>query len=1259
MRAQITVTGASSAVSTCPNNGSISISATTLSPPLLYSLVAGPVTQPVQSNPVFNSLLPGTYSVKLTDGSGDDTTLQVTVTGTYINPDFTATTVKPYCVGDSNGEITGALVPGAGLGPFTWQLMAPSPVTAPPQANGHFDNLPAGNYTVRLADACGSYKTSVVTVANPNTQNPFNGGAIANKVGCDSMHFQYSLFANDLRLPLTFKYETGTSVHTYTTATSLNMVPGYCLVEQVVPGISYGEWVTITVYNACGDSTQTWVDIDPYQFYPALAFDSCGSGAVLSFINDSTNTFDTGLMPPVQYTLTDLTTNSVVDQGSVNVAPPFTLYSTYINGISTTSVDVGKTYRIDITDGCGETFTDTYTVPGAAPPAIINKTLSQRACIDSVAGLYGVETVGFTDPKMIITSGPAGLGSSKPGFEYTDTYTYPDTIDNTGDYWLLQNLAMGTYHFTIIDECGYQISDSIEILPIHISSLTKELSYKKGCLGQNTIYFGMLEEGRVTVTHIPTNTVVKVKDMYSNNILYNRDSVTNAPSGQYEVLFEYKQGGYGTPINDSLHGCWTIRDTIDIEDYLNPEISTGNAIMCNEEIHLVLYPDTSKGVPDYHYEIITGPQTFPEQASNVFTVDQPGTYTGRIYDACGNASIKQITVDTLSFDPIQAISSCNGTSLIFPSSLYDSYEWVLPNGQVHLGDSLIIDPITAADTGTYLISKVVDIDGCRDTLYSSYHVTLNPQTAQSIQFCPGTGVTVGGNTYTLPGTYTDTLTAMAGCDSIVVTHLTLAPQISDTTLVNICYGDSVEIAGQYHTIAGFYADSVQNAAGCYDLFVTNLVVNAPSDTVSASICWGTQYTFGGNAIGQTGTYVDTLSTTGCLSIVTLHLTVLPQKSHAFTKTICEGEQFLFGGNSYTTSGTYTDTIPTATCDSTVTVTLTVLPFLFNTPDETICGGDSLQETHLPNNPSLSYEWSPAQWTSNPNIHNPFLFPPASQVFQIIISNGICSDTLTKQVLTVPAIPPFGQTDSICEGQSIQIGPNPALPQMTYNWSPPDWLSDPSIANPIASPPSTMTYVLNAHALGNPAVCATADTVTLHVVDLDAPGMGYDEFAGCYGFSVQVNANGDPTYQYAWFTDDGALHTGNTHAYEIPYDTTVTFHLIVSGSGCTDTISVTKTFASSAVYWGQLALPNVFTPNNDQINDCFAPVGVPEGCYRLYAYNRWGVLVFDNHKLDKACWDGRYMATDARLVDGVYFWVMEIGGNEYHGTVTLAGGLGAK
>lgn len=1003
LNAQITISGINSTVSTCPNNGSITVSASSPNPPLLYSIVAGPVTQPVQSNSVFNSLPPGTYTVKITDGAGNSVTQQVTITGTYTNPDFTAATVKPYCLGDSNGELTGSPVPGTGLAPFTWQLMSPSPVTTAPQTGNHFGNLPAGNYTVRLADACGSYKTSVITLTDPNTQNPFYGGIIANKVGCDTMHFQYSLQTFDLRLPLTFKYETSGGTYTYTTPTAMSTTAGYCHVEQVIPGISYGETVTVTVYNACGDSTSTWVDINPFHFSPTVTFDSCGTIAHLSFVLDP-YVFDTGLMPPIHYTVTELPTNIIVEQGSITVTPPATINSTFINGI-TVQVEVGDTYRIDITDGCGDTFTDTYTVPNSSPPSIINKSLSQRACIDSVAGLYVIETAGFTNAKLILTSGPATLGSSKPGFAYADTYSYPDTLIGSGNFWLLQNLALGTYYFTIIDECGYQVSDSIVIMPIHISSLVKELSYKKGCLGQNSIYFGMLEEGRMTVTHIPSGAVLKVKNVYSNNIAYNRDSVTNVASGLYEVLYEYKQGGFGTYINDSLHSCWTIRDTIDIEDYQNPEMTTGNTIMCNEEINLVLFPDTTKGVPAYHYEIIAGPQTFPEQASNVFSVDQAGTYTARIYDACGNASIKQITVDTLSFDPVQSFATCNNAVFSFTPSDYFTYLWQMPNGQTHSGDTLIISPVTAADTGVYQVTKVITINGCTDTTYTDYHLTLGIQVRDTVHFCLGNSVSIGTNTYTLPGIYTDTLVAVGGCDSIVTNHLIEVLPVADTVQVSLCQGDSLLIGGIYRYVSGFYADSVLNLGGCYDVTVTDLRVQPATDTVQVSICNGEGYTWGNTTYQTAGTYTEVfVSALGCDSIRVLALSIRDYAQHKFVENICPGEYFVFGADTLTQTGVYADTLSTATCDSIVTLYLYVVPgpsvSIGANTFPTLNGAQVYLQANSNTHP-LTYVWTSDAVLSNHTIANPsaHIQGPTWVYLTITDANG-CTDTAQYQ-MTIP------------------------------------------------------------------------------------------------------------------------------------------------------------------------------------------------------------------------------------------------------------------
>lgn len=71
------------------------------------------------------------------------------------------------------------------------------------------------------------------------------------------------------------------------------------------------------------------------------------------------------------------------------------------------------------------------------------------------------------------------------------------------------------------------------------------------------------------------------------------------------------------------------------------------------------------------------------------------------------------------------------------------------------------------------------------------------------------------------------------------------------------------------------------------------------------------------------------------------------------------------------------------------------------------------------------------------------------------------------------------------------------------------------------------------------------------------------------------------------------------------------------------------------------LPNVFTPNGDNLNDLVVP-----GPYKfvqkvdMKIYNRWGNLVFQTDNPDIE-WDGRYMENGKMLSPGVYYYVCDV------------------
>lgn len=78
------------------------------------------------------------------------------------------------------------------------------------------------------------------------------------------------------------------------------------------------------------------------------------------------------------------------------------------------------------------------------------------------------------------------------------------------------------------------------------------------------------------------------------------------------------------------------------------------------------------------------------------------------------------------------------------------------------------------------------------------------------------------------------------------------------------------------------------------------------------------------------------------------------------------------------------------------------------------------------------------------------------------------------------------------------------------------------------------------------------------------------------------------------------------------------------------------------------LPNVFTPNDDQVNDLFLPFP-----YRfidhiqLQIFNRWGEEVFHTDNID-VLWDGKDLKSGNPVNDGIYFYVCEVYENYLNG-----------
>lgn len=87
------------------------------------------------------------------------------------------------------------------------------------------------------------------------------------------------------------------------------------------------------------------------------------------------------------------------------------------------------------------------------------------------------------------------------------------------------------------------------------------------------------------------------------------------------------------------------------------------------------------------------------------------------------------------------------------------------------------------------------------------------------------------------------------------------------------------------------------------------------------------------------------------------------------------------------------------------------------------------------------------------------------------------------------------------------------------------------------------------------------------------------------------------------------------------------------------VGVCDTVVPATIY--SVTVPNIFTPNNDGINDVFKITTKNITTLNCKIYNRWGILVSELIKINEA-WDG-LTTSGLQCENGVYYYVLTAGG----------------
>jgi hypothetical protein len=143
------------------------------------------------------------------------------------------------------------------------------------------------------------------------------------------------------------------------------------------------------------------------------------------------------------------------------------------------------------------------------------------------------------------------------------------------------------------------------------------------------------------------------------------------------------------------------------------------------------------------------------------------------------------------------------------SQPYIALKW-LQNGIVF--DTINTINKTFNTAGTFIISLIVYNDTCKDTANITVTVTQPIQTMLNPSICEGESFAVGIHNYSLTGNYSDTLFSNNGCDSIILTNLTVNPfpVINLGNDTSICEGSSIILNATYPNATYLWQDNSTN-----------------------------------------------------------------------------------------------------------------------------------------------------------------------------------------------------------------------------------------------------------------------------------------------------------------------------------------------------------------------------------------------------------------------------------------------------------------
>jgi gliding motility-associated-like protein len=720
------------------NQATLKVDVVSGTSPFAYSLNGAPS----QNSNIFTNIIPGTYTIKVTDSNSCEGTTQRIIIGSELKA--TATLVKALDC-SSTPDATIKVTIDGGASPIRYQILKGNTIISSADIN-----LPAGDtsftytvseanpatYSFNIIDANGCTKTTNNVVVSAKTSPKINSITQLQSILChgsSTAAIKVNLDTSKGIAPFTY------SVKNTTTNTSFG---------NQLSGLTAGSYeVTVTDSNFCTDKMNPIItEPDEIKF----EYDH----------KDITCISDSGVSK-----------GSVIIDKVIGGIPVYNYFVTGVNGYNNSELNnTGtKSYKFDVVDfglyqinvvdsnGCSVLIQD---VKVASPPEDLNIDVSTQTVNCSTGG---TAIVSVSKANAFSSNGPFYFAIYKPGLTYSagdPAWQLADANKSTTFTGLIPGVK---YTFIVYDETTkcYHYKTSVAAIPTNSTLEIASLTYKNiSCKGS--------ADGKVSFT-IKNNYSIVTPVSYQ---VYNSQSVTpvagvsgttsipangtgtitnleKLPFGNYFILVKEETGALNV-------GCSIASGTFNITESaidLNLSATVLKNVNCRE--NGVISVQAKDGTAPYQYQIsavstptsnpidtglIPPPPPSPDgvwQTLNIFTVNQGGTYTVFVKDAygCEKFQIVTVTKDSEPVINVSLLDQCVNEGQ-FEIQIKQTTAGIAPyylsvNGSV-FNPSGLPAYILNQNSGSYTIA-IKDSNGCTNTQTKTIYSPLG-LSSKVIQF---------------------------------------------------------------------------------------------------------------------------------------------------------------------------------------------------------------------------------------------------------------------------------------------------------------------------------------------------------------------------------------------------------------------------------------------------------------------------------------------------------------------------------------------